>query len=556
MGEGAVREAPGGDAGAEDGIDVAGLNALFVTDSIEILGRLDEDLIALESSPDRKLVDAVFRAVHTLKGNAACLGFEAIADVAHGLEDVLKAVRAKKLDVSKRVVSFLLSGADLVKSLLPGHEAETETDASAEERSGQVAPAGEAEGGRTLRVDIGKLDRLVNLAGEISIARGHMRQALSRLPAGVRTAPSEAQEEVERLCAELEEDVMRVRMVPISPLFRSFVRTVRDISESHGKLARLVIEGEDVEVDTAVVEHMRDPLTHMVRNSLDHGIELPEHRKAAGKEPCGTVTLRARHDSGGILIEVEDDGAGLDRARIGAKAKAAGLIAEPERLSDSELFRVLFEPGFTTAEKVTDLSGRGIGLDVVRRNMEILRGSVSMSGAVGRGALASIRLPLTLAMIQGFGVRVAGEEYVMPLEAVVECCELPADANAGTKASGLLALHGDLVPWLSLRRLYSLGGECPARRSVVIVQQDGRRVGLVVDELIGESRTVVKPLGRLLKGLPGISGGTLLGNGRVTLIVDLPGLLARALRAEGLESAGRQAAGKAEKVAALEEGGS
>ena len=323
---------------------------------------------------------------------------------------------------------------------------------------------------------------------------------------------------------------MKARMVPIGPSFHQHVRTVRDVASAHGKQARLVVEGEDVAVDTAVVEYVRDPLIHMVRNALDHGIEPPDARRAAGKDPAGRLTLRAFHEAGSMVIEVEDDGAGLDRERIAKKAVAMGLAAEAARLSDEDLARIVFEPGFSTAEKVTELSGRGVGMDVVRRNVEALRGSVAIASERGKGTTVTIRVPLTLAIIQGFKVGIGDEAYILPLDAVVECLELPASESASPTAHGVVNLRGKPLPYLRLRDHFDLEGSRPARENVVVVQHGALSAGIVVDELHGESSTVIKPLGTMFKGIPGVAGSSILGNGRVALILDIAGILRETLR--------------------------
>ncbi|HWU37949.1 MAG TPA: ATP-binding protein, partial [Candidatus Acidoferrum sp.] len=297
------------------------------------------------------------------------------------------------------------------------------------------------ERGRTLRVDLEKLDRILNLTGEIAIARGRLRQMLEERVGRAGEEVLEAHLEADRLYLELQELVMKARMVPVGPTFRQFVRTVRDMATATGKSVRLLIEGEDVEVDTRVIEHLRDPLTHMIRNAVDHGIEPPQVRQSQGKDPCGRVTLQAYHEAGSIVIRLADDGAGLDRDRIVERAKSQGIAAEPEKLTDAEICQIVFEPGFSTAESVTDLSGRGVGMDVVRRNVEALRGSVVIDGRQGEGTTITIRLPLTLAIIEGFGVGVGDETYVIPLEAVQECLELSAEAKS-QNGRGVINLRG------------------------------------------------------------------------------------------------------------------
>jgi two-component system chemotaxis sensor kinase CheA len=339
----------------------------------------------------------------------------------------------------------------------------------------------------------------------------------------------EAHRESDRLYLDLQDLIMQARMVPLGPTFQQHLRTVRDLAAAEQKQVRLVLEGEDVEVDTAVVEHIRDPLTHMVRNAVDHGMECPAVREARGKDPCGRLTLRAFHEGALVVVQVSDDGGGLDRARIVRRAVERGIVAEGAQLTDEQVHALIFEPGFSTAEQVTEVSGRGVGMDVVRRNVETLRGSVSVESTLGAGTTITLRFPLTLAIIQGFRVVVAGDVYILPLEAVAECVELPAGDGGGR--AGVVNLRGEPLPYLRLREHFALGGERPARENVVVVHHAGARVGLAVDALLGESQTVIKPLGRMFQGIRGISGSAILGDGRVALILDVPGLLREALGA-------------------------
>jgi two-component system chemotaxis sensor kinase CheA len=374
---------------------------------------------------------------------------------------------------------------------------------------------------------------MLDLTGEIAIARGRLRRLLDQV--GVPAQVLEAQAEVDRLSLDLQEVVMKVRLVPLRGTFRQYVRTVRDLAALQGKQARLILEGEEVEVDTSIIEHARDPLTHMIRNALHHGIEDPEVRRARGKDPCGTLLLRARHEGGTIVIDIADDGAGLNRERILERARLRGLDADHMR--EEEIHGLVFQPGFSTAEEVTELSGRGIGLDVVRRNVTALRGKVSIRSREGLGTTVSMRLPLTLAIIDGFGVGVGEETYVIPLEAVVECLELPAEASQGLGGRGVINLRGAALPYLRLRRLFGLSPR-EGRQQVVVVQPDGGgQIGLVVDSLLGGFQTVIKPLGRLFQGLPGIAGSAILGTGRVALILDVPALLGELRRSQEKEQA-------------------
>ena len=536
-------------------IDREALVQTFLAEAEEIFARMEQALVALEVRPgDEEVLHGLFRDAHTLKGSASLVAFDEVRDLAHDVEEVLDRLRKRTLPVSDGLVTLLLRSVDVLRGAVAdasaGRAEPSEAAAGFRRRLAEAAagavpgaeatpaggPQGEApgagaavptHGGRTLRVDVGKLDRMLDLSGEIAIARGRLGEMLER-----GASPEEALEahrEADRLYLDLQELIMKARMVPIGPSFHQHVRTVRDVATAQGKQARLVVEGEDVEVDTAVVEWIRDPLTHMVRNALDHGIEPPEARRAAGKEPVGKVVLSAFHQAGAMVIQVTDDGAGLDRKAIARKAAALGL-ADGARMTDEDLARVVFEPGFSTAEQVTELSGRGVGMDVVRRNVEALRGSVSIESVDGRGTSVGIRVPLTLAIIQGFRVGVAGETYILPLDAVVECIELPHEETAAGASVGVVSLRGKPLPYLRLRRLFGIAGDPPARENVVVVRHGAHDAGIAVDALHGESSTVIKPLGTMFKGLPGVAGSSILGNGRVALILDVPGILRETLR--------------------------
>jgi two-component system chemotaxis sensor kinase CheA len=512
-------------------IDLRAVAELFSEESAEGLVAMEESLVRLESQPrDGESVSTLFRVTHTIKGNAASLGFPGVAELAHVLEDILDDLRERRRQIDASLVSLLLEGVDAMREAIRAALA-GEQELSPGQRAllgrlrlvaGQASapgalesePAPGAGGGRrdedhdrTLRVAMAKLDRMLTLTGEIAIAQGRLRQLLGQSAAADGDAV-EAHAEAERLCLDLQELVMKARMVPLGPVFR-----------------QLVVEGEGVEVDTAVAEHIRDPITHMIRNALDHGIETPQVREQAGKDPCGRVTLRARHSAGSIVIEIEDDGAGLDRRRIAERARARGLVADPEALSEAELCRLVFEPGFSTSETVTELSGRGIGLDVVRRSIEALRGSVGIESREGHGTLITLRFPLTLAIIGGLKVDVAGETLIIPLDGVVECLELPPDCSREVAGRGVVNVRGEALPYVRLRQLFELVGPPPARELVVVVRHGRERAGLAVDGVLGESQNVIKPLGKLFGRLAGIAGSTILGSGRVALILDLPTLL-------------------------------
>ncbi|MCX7132510.1 chemotaxis protein CheA [Aeromonas sp.] len=383
--------------------------------------------------------------------------------------------------------------------------------------------------GRYVRVHADKLDDLINLVGELVVASSGASLLAQR---SRDSQQQEANSTIAMLVEEIRDGALRLRMVPIGDTFNRFQRVVRDVSHELNKDIALVITGGDTELDKSVVEKIGDPLMHLVRNSMDHGIESAEQRLAAGKPARGTLTLNAYHDSGSIVIEIKDDGAGLNKARILQKAQERGLIATNAVLTDQEIYQLIFEPGFSTAEAITNLSGRGVGMDVVKRNITALRGSVELDSKPGQGTRVQIRLPLTLAIIDGFLVRVSTTHYVIPLDMVIECVELTQGALADTQGRNYLNLRGEVLPFVRLQHYFDVEGARGRRENIVVVSHGGRKSGLVVDELLGEFQTVIKPLGKLFQRLQGISGSTILGGGEVALILDIPSLIQHAIDQE------------------------
>ncbi len=380
-----------------------------------------------------------------------------------------------------------------------------------------------------IRVQADKLDQLINLVGELVIAG-----AGANLIAQKSQDPSiyEATSLVSDLVEDIRDRALRLRMVPIGDTFNRFQRVVRDVSHELGKEIELRISGGDTEVDKTVVEKISDPLMHLLRNSMDHGIESPERRLAAGKPAKGVLSLNAFHDSGNIVIEIIDDGGGLNREKILQKAIERGLVSANASLSDKEIFNLIFEAGFSTAEAVTNLSGRGVGMDVVKRNIFALRGSIELDSQAGQGTQIRIRLPLTLAIIDGFLVGVGQSSYVVPLDMVQECIELAEVDRSAAHGRNYLNLRGEVLPLVFLREHFNLEENRGRRENVVVIRCAGQKTGLVVDELQGEFQTVIKPLGKLFSKLRGISGSTILGNGEVALILDMPALIQRATATE------------------------
>ncbi|MBN8487853.1 MAG: chemotaxis protein CheA, partial [Burkholderiales bacterium] len=395
-----------------------------------------------------------------------------------------------------------------------------------------AAPAARRPGDDTrfIRVRADKLDHLIDLIGELVIASSG-----AQLVAQQEASPAflEAALRIEGLVEEARDGALGLRMVPVGDTFSRFQRVVRDLGKQLGKDVELLITGGDTELDKSMVEIIADPLMHLVRNSMDHGLETSEGRLAAGKPVVGKLRLNAYHEAGAIVIEVGDDGRGLNRERILAKAIERGLVPAHVELADEDIDQLIFLPGFSTAEQVTNVSGRGVGMDVVKRNIESLRGQIRVFSRPGKGATMQIRLPLTLAMIDGFMTQVGGVCYVLPLEIVSECIDVPEDCSRQPqRVAGYFDLRGEVLPWLDVARFYRqapapLGPN--ARRSLVIVRDGMKRVGLIVDRLMGEHQTVLKPLSPIFRHLRAIAGSTILGSGEVALVLDVPALVSSAI---------------------------
>ena len=381
---------------------------------------------------------------------------------------------------------------------------------------------------RSVRVHAGKLDDLITLVGELVIASAGVSLGAQRTADG---ELREATAGMNRLVEEVRDAALALRMVPIRETFNRFNRVVHDLGRDLGKEVELVISGAETELDKSLVEKLSDPLMHLVRNAMDHGIESPDKRLLRGKPARGRLQLHAYHETGSIVIEVVDDGGGLDRDRILARALEGGLVQPGQPLTDRDIYQLVMEPGFSTAREVTSVSGRGIGMDVVRRNVDGLRGSISIDSVAGEGTAVALRVPLTLAIIDGFLVGVGRSTYVIPLKMVVECLELSPEDRARVRESGYVNLRGEVLPLLRLRELFDVPGEPGKRENVVVVNYGGERAGFVVDALQGEFQTVIKPLGRLFDRLAGVSGSTILGSGEVALILDVPGLVQKVLQA-------------------------
>ncbi len=431
----------------------------------------------------------------------------------------------KALTSQKRIGSILTESGVLSEAQVASALAE---QAAIKESKPTVARKAQ-EAVSSIRVAAEKLDKLVDLVGELVIVQAQISQYVVQ-----RSDPHMASlaEQLERLSDELRDSTLGIRMLPIGTTFSKFRRLVRDLSDELGKEIELETEGAETELDKTVIERLGDPLVHLLRNSIDHGLELPTERQAQGKSRRGTIKLTAEHSGGDVFIRITDDGRGLDPGALLAKAVERGLIAPDAELSEKDIFNLIFLPGFSTAKAVTSVSGRGVGMDVVKRAIDSLRGSIDIASKKGFGTTITIKLPLTLAIIDGLQVNVADEYYVIPLSLVEECVELARTSGNGRREQRIIHLRGEIVPFISIREWFDIPGTAPSIEQVVITALGETRVGIVVDQVIGEHQTVIKSLGRVYREIEGISGATIKGDGSMALILDIPRLVRSVLEAK------------------------
>ena len=564
------------------------LVAEFVVESNEHLADIENELLAIEEgggADDGELVNKVFRGVHSIKGAAGFLGLDVIKQLAHSLENVLNKIRSNELVATSSTTDVMLKAGDTLRTLinnaaesnsadvteqiealnqvLAGGEATTqdtpaeatETTTEPEETPSDVAepapavastpkeaPAKtpEKQAGAqqpvvesSIRVPVGVLDQLMNLAGELVLNRNHMLQALA---SEERQGLESAAAELDQVTSNLQEAIMQTRMQPIGNVFGKFPRIVRDLSSKLGKDCKLEVEGKDVEVDKTIIEAIGDPLTHLIRNSVDHGVEKPDTRIQNGKEGAGTVYLRAFHKAGKVCIEIQDDGAGIDPNTLKTKAVEKGVITadRAEQISDRDAVRLIFHPGFSTADKLSDVSGRGVGMDVVRTNIERLGGNVDVESEVGVGTNIRVTLPLTLAIIPSMIINCHEERFAVPQANVVELVRLrleEVESRIGrVKSAEVLRLRGNLLPLVRLDSSLAISKDeesQAAPTNIIVVETGQLRYGLIVDGIHDSEEIVVKPLGRHLKECTFLAGATILGDGRVALILDAAGIASK-----------------------------
>jgi two-component system chemotaxis sensor kinase CheA len=518
---------------------MTGGNPLLLLDELRALG--DCSLVAVtDAIPQLEAIDPLscymqWDAVLTTDWPRSAIDdvfLFVLDDMELGVEEVeVEPKRLGEILVERGMVS-----PDLVQSVVEGQEKlgdrlVKEGHLSSDKLRAALAEQGHLKNeqdragkdGGVIKVQAEKLDELMDQVGELVIAQARLRQLADK--SGDLSLKSIV-EEIERLSGLLRDVSMGIRMVQIGTLFGKFRRLVRDLSNELGKQVQLSWSGEETEIDKTVIERLHDPLVHLIRNSIDHGIEADaQQREMVGKPREGMVHLSAVHSGAQVLISIRDDGSGLDRDRIRAKAEETGLLAPGQELADSELFHLIFHPGFSTAQKITSVSGRGVGMDVVKRMIDALRGTIDIESRPGEGATFTLRLPLTLAIIEGLLVRVAGERYVLPLSAVEECIELSPEDAARSTGRDFLNIRGDLVPFVRLRNLFHLRGPITPYPKVVVVSAGEFRFGVVVDQILGGHQTVIKSLSKLHADIPTFSGATILGDGSVALILDVPRLL-------------------------------
>ena len=583
----------------------------FLIESYENLDRLDQDLVALEQDPqNRERLGSVFRTIHTIKGTCGFLAFSRLEAVAHVGENLLSRLRDLDLLLTAEITTGLLGMVDAIRQMLASIEstgqegdadhtdliatltrlnqgntkagpapaappapavaasapelpAAVDASPSADRSSAAAATATawspasdedrrQAVSDSSLRVDVTLLDKLMNLVGELVLARN---QILQFTAAHADSSLMGASGRLNLVTSELQEGVMKTRMQPIGNVWSKFPRIVRDLATACAKEVRLEMEGRETDLDKTIIEAIKDPLTHIVRNSVDHGIESPAVRKANGKNPEGTIRLRAFHEGGQINIEISDDGAGINPAKVRSKAVQQGMVTAEQAaaMSDHEAMRLIFAPGFSTAEKITNVSGRGVGMDVVKTNIEKIGGQVDIQSKVGEGTTLKIKIPLTLAIIPALMVAAGGDRYAIPQVSLLELVRLEGEqARQGVERiqnALFYRLRGNLLPLVHLNRELAVD---PVRQedaiNIVVLKADDRQFGLIVEEINDTEEIVVKPLGTQLKGTTVFAGATIMGDGKVALILDVLGIAQRASVVSELRDRARADAGARAKA--------
>jgi two-component system chemotaxis sensor kinase CheA len=530
-------------------VDTGRYAKLFLSESRENLSEINNALLELEHGGSNTAIDRLFRAVHTMKGMGGAMGYATVSELSHELETLLDRLRTGSLAVTAVIMDTLFAGVDALEQAVDLATAPTPTELDVTEVLGRIRSASSEEAPQTftsefaitavekkeetkvpvekaarhIRIDTRRLDTLLNLMGELVIARDRIAQIAERLGD---EALLEATLRASQIVATLQNEIMTSRMVPVWQVFDRFPRLVRDTARSLGKEVEFKIEGKEIELDRSMLDEMGEPVLHLLRNSLDHGIETPGDRKKAGKPPVATLTLTAERDRATVLIRVTDDGRGIDQAKVLPRAKKLGLIdAGTTKLSEDELVRIISRPGFSTADKVTDISGRGVGFDIVASKVRALGGSLEVHTDAGLGTNVSMRLPLTLAISRALIARVGDEVYAIPLTHVVETFALSQPMLQEVKGREVVAIRDDVFPAIWLRDKVGLPASNKTGGQVVLVELADRRAALIVDEFVGQQEIVVKQFDGVKGSRTLFSGATILGDGAPALIVDASTLL-------------------------------
>jgi len=564
--------------------DLSEFHAIFFEEAGEHLANLESLLLGLDRDhPDSEQLNAIFRAAHSIKGSASTFGFPDMAAVTHDLETLLDRVRKQELMLSERIIDITLVARDVLLDQLAAHQGgeavqperveqviariraiaagdsleqmpekavsvnvladkpvsakpeATVVDIASVQKDTSKASTPMSEQS-SIRVSVERVDQLINLVGELVITQSmlaqtaHLGQVTDEAIDFERL--QERLQQLERNTRELQESVMSIRMLPVSSVFNRFPRLVRDLAGKLDKQIELRTFGEGTEIDRGVIEKITDPLTHLIRNSVDHGIETVAEREAAGKPAKGVVTLTACHQGGSVVIEIRDDGRGLNRDKLLAKARERGIFV-PENPTDQDIWQLIFAPGFSTAETVTDVSGRGVGMDVVRRNIEQLGGRVELSSITGKGTTISIRLPLTLAIMDGMSVGIGENNYIVPLTTIMESLRpRPEDVKSVAGSGRVVFVRGEYLPLVALHEIFGLTplSDKPELGILIIVDTECGRAALFVDELLGQRQVVIKSLESNYRKVPGISAATIMGDGSVSMILDVSEVLRLAKR--------------------------
>jgi len=533
---------------------------LFHAESVDLLDGMEESLLFIqEKGVDTEHIHSIFRALHTIKGGASVFSFKELVKFSHVAESLLDKVREDKVQMSSELITLLLEVKDHINNMIEEviqndctenyHEEisqktlyleqellkfledkQEDVKAQPEKEVKQLKPLPIKESinspkikqTTTLKIESNKIDKIINLLGEMVITTASVKEHSNRIQD---KDLKDSVDSLYKILEELREVSMKTRMVPVGDTFNRYKRVVRDLSMELDKDVELVLVGGETELDKTIIEKISDPIMHLVRNSLDHGIESREQRKEFSKPSVATITLSATHETGHMIIKVKDDGKGLNKESILNKAIEKGLIKEGDSLSEIEIYSLILQAGFSTASTVSEISGRGVGMDVVKRNIEELKGTLEINSAEGKGTTITIRLPLTLAIIEGFMVKIANQPYIIPSEMILECIELVQEYKEHIAENRFIKLRDHILPILDLRKFFGYDTQTENRENIVIVHFGTAKVGLIVDELLGEFQTVIKPMNRIFKNLKGIGGATILGDGMVSPILDIPVLL-------------------------------